>query len=72
MTDNQKTDKPRIIGPALMGAAVGTAVTAGVVMLSDEKKRKKIIKNMHGIKDKAMDTMQKAKGKFEEMRGETG
>lgn len=66
--DKKKKGGVHPVGAALVGAAVGAAVTAGAVALSDEKTRKKVAKSVTGLKNKAKDTFTQAKGKIDEMR----
>ena len=65
MTD---THKGSSIGPAIAGAAFGAAVAAGAVILSDQKKRKQVMKQMNTVKGKATDMLQQAKSKMHEMQ----
>lgn len=67
MADTQ-TNKGSAVSATITGMAIGAAVGAGAVLLSDEKKRKKVMKNMNTAKDKAVDMLQQAKGKVKEFR----
>ncbi|HSW96220.1 MAG TPA: hypothetical protein VLF89_00175 [Candidatus Saccharimonadales bacterium] len=68
MTDKQDPHKANPIKPVIAGAALGAAVAAGAVILTDKKKREKVIQTMHTMKDKTNHMMHQAKIKVDEMR----
>ncbi|HSW87770.1 MAG TPA: hypothetical protein VLG12_01265 [Candidatus Saccharimonadales bacterium] len=68
MTDKQDQHKGNPIKPVIAGAAVGAAVAASAVILSDKKKREKVIQTMHTMKDKTNHMMHQAKAKVDEFR----
>ena len=64
---DKKEHKANPIKPVIAGAAFGAAV-AGAVILSDKKKRQKVVDTMHTMKDKTNHMIQQAKTKVDELR----
>lgn len=61
---NKSDDKKGGVNPmmaSLAGAAIGAAVGAGAVILSDEKNRKKLESALEGLKKQGFDVLEIAK-----------
>lgn len=66
---DHKNQKSGGINPLVMGA-VGAAVGAAAVVLSDEKNRKKVMDTLNQAGEKADEMRGDAAGRFDEMRSQ--
>ena len=70
---NGKNDKKGGVNPmvaSLAGAAIGAAVGAGAVILSDEKNRKKLENALEGLKKQGFDVLEIAKKEASSIRNQ--
>jgi len=67
MIDSHTQQRNNATGMLLAGIVIGAIVGAGAVVLSDEKKRKKVLEKMEHVRNKASHIMKHAKGGIREM-----
>lgn len=71
MADNKKGGVNPMIA-SLAGAAVGAAVGAGAVILSDEKNRKKLEAALEGLKKQGFNVLDIVKSEAESVKKQIG
>ena len=73
MANNKSDEKKGGVNPmiaSLAGAAIGAAVGAGAVILSDEKNRKKLEAALEGLKKQGFDVLEIAKKEASSIRAQ--